>query len=132
MTRSLHHLQCWVVLIFKNCTSHFFIITLQLYNLSTDYARDLFQPSRCSKSASLQWKKLKVLNFAFFVGDVIGGVHFQAILAQVTWPWAPTAGVDILTQVFIWNWAITWVFWALDWLSRVFGSTVMAKKRLNF
>jgi len=58
--------------------SYFFILTLQLHNLPTDYAKELF---KCLNDAANLLdcieKIWKVLDFEFFVGDIISGVGFK-------------------------------------------------------
>ena len=51
------------------------------HNLPVDCAKELFKPSRLSKSSGLQQKK-----FCFFVIEIISEVGFWPFLAQVTWP----------------------------------------------
>jgi len=68
----------------------FSLVTFHHHNLPVDWARKLFKPSKDVDRLALSvLKKWEVLNFEFFVGNIINTGRFRPFLDHFIWPWAP-------------------------------------------
>jgi len=79
------------------------------------------------EALQFRYKKLESFGFVFFVGNLMMRVYLR-IFAEVTGPWAPIRLANFLTQVCIRNQVIIRLIRALDCLSSISGSKIMAAK----
>jgi len=61
---------------FKSGMSHISCVTLQFHNLPSDWATELFKPSKDASLVVQIFKELESFGCSFIVGNVISGVGF--------------------------------------------------------
>jgi len=102
------------------CKSGISHLPQQQHNSCTDYARELFKPSKDSACLLVCTRK----NVCFFLWVTPWG-RFLAILAHFTWPRAQPLDGSISLKFSLETSLESWVFWALDQLSSISGSKVI-------
>ena len=90
----------------------FFIVVAPFKSACATFLAEI-RLQRFGKSCSLDFFKNEVLDFCFFVGDVIFG-GFCVYLDDVVGPWEPIQRADFGDQSFVENKAIIQVLSAFD------------------